>query len=248
VADRVHTELTAGTVDAGDGVDEHPLVPPRAGSALALSTLRFGPATAWELADPGHDTLLFTFGGTGTITVASDHDGIAAATAAVVADGEQATLTAGPEGLALVRMRIGADVDLHAPIGPSDRVVAVDHVEPGTATGSRSFQVLYGPHNGSTRATLFIGYIPPGRAPWHYHLYDEIVWAWRGPGRFHLDTGAEELPDGAAFRLAPRELHIVENMRDDAELAVLGVFTPAGSPSAAYLTSETAATYAIAPS
>jgi quercetin dioxygenase-like cupin family protein len=131
-------------------------------------------------------------------------------------------------------------------MGAFDRVVAIDHVEPGKATGSRSFQVLFGPHNGSTRATMFAGYIPPGKAPWHYHLYDEIVWVWRGSGRFHLEQGGvEELPEGAAFRLSPREVHIVENLSPDTELAVLGIFTPAGSPSAAYLMPDVAAAYVI---
>ena len=130
-------------------------------------------------------------------------------------------------------------------MGSAERVIALDHVEPGRATGARSFQVLFGPHNGSTRATAFVGYIPPGRAPWHYHLYDEIVWVLRGEGRLHLGDAVEPLAPGAAFRLHPREVHIVENTDPVAELAVLGIFTPAGSPSAAYLTPDVAETYAI---
>ena len=128
-----------------------------------------------------------------------------------------------------MRVTIGGDVDLHAPMGTRERIVSIEQVEPGKATGSRSFQVLFGPHNGSTRATMFAGYIPPGRAPWHYHLYDEIVWVWRGPGRYHLGDEVELLPDGAAFRITPREVHIVENLSDDREMAVLGIFTPCGA-------------------
>ncbi len=45
----------------------------------------------------------------------------------------------------------------------------------------------------------------------------------------------EPLEDGSALRLTPREVHIVENTSQDGELAILGIFTPAGSPSAAYL-------------
>ena len=105
--------------------------------------------------------------------------------------------------------------------------------------------MLHGPANGSTRATAFVGYIPPGRAPWHYHLYDEIVWVLRGEGRLHIGEDVEALEPGAAFRLHAREVHIVENTAPEAELAVLGVFTPAGSPSAAYLTADVAETYAI---
>ena len=80
------------------------------------------------------------------------------------------------------------------------------------ATGARSFQILFGPHNGSTRATLFAGFIPPGKAPWHYHLYDEIVWVPEGPGRLHIGDTTEELGAGSAFRLRPRQVHIVENL------------------------------------
>ena len=77
---------------------------------------------------------------------------------------------------------------------------------------------------------MFVGYVPPGKAPWHYHLYDEIVWIWRGPGRYHLGDEVEPLEDGCAFRITPREVHIVENTHPERELAVLGIFTPAGSP------------------
>jgi len=128
-------------------------------------------------------------------------------------------------------------------MGARDHIVPIDAVEPGKATGSRSFQILFGPHNGSRRATMFVGYVPPGKAPWHYHLYDEIVWIWRGPGRYHLGDEVEPLEDGSAFRITPREVHIVENTHPERELAVLGIFTPAGSPSAAYLTPDIAATY-----
>ena len=103
------------------------------------------------------------------------------------------------------------------------------------ATGARSYQVLFGPANGSTRATLFAGYLPPGKAPWHYHLYDEIVWVREGTARLHLAEGVEELGPGSAFRLRPRQVHIVESATTDSELGVVGIFSPAGSPSAAYL-------------
>jgi quercetin dioxygenase-like cupin family protein len=152
----------------------------------------------------------------------------------LVPAGEQATL--GPEGGARVlRATIGPAVDHHAPLGPRESEVEVSAAKAESATGKRSFQVLFGPHNGSTRATMFVGYVPPGAAPWHFHLYDEIVWIWRGEGRFHTHDGAEVLAPGSAFRIRPREVHIVENTSATDELVVVGLFTPAGSPSAAYL-------------
>jgi len=216
-------------------------VPPERGSELALDDLRLAPGATLDLLDALHDTLVFAHEGAGAL----DDRALDGRAAALVPAGEAATLTAGPDGVACVRATLGASTDLHAPMGAIESVVALDRVEPGQATGARSFQVLHGPHNGSTRATLFVGYIPPGRAPWHYHLYDEIVWILSGTGRLHLGDDVEELAPGCAFRLRPREVHIVENVANDVELAVLGVFTPAGSPSAAYLTEDVAATYAI---
>ena len=214
-------------------------IPPQRGSELALETLQLGAGETREVGDAGHDVLLFAFAGGGEL----DGRALASGSAALLLEGEAAELAAGADGTSLVRITLGADTDLHAPMGARDHVVAIDAVEPGKATGSRSFQILFGPHNGSRRATMFVGYVPPGKAPWHYHLYDEIVWIWRGPGRYYLGDEVEALEDGSAFRITPREVHIVENTHPERELAVLGIFTPAGSPSAAYLTPDIAATY-----
>ena len=222
-------------------VDRRLLVPPEDGSTLALESIMLAPAGTVPVADDLHDTLFFLVDGACALDgVPLDGPGAGLASA-----GSSCSLVAGTGGASVLRATVGAGTDLHAPMGAAEQVVALDHVEPGKATGARSFQVLFGPHNGSTRATLFVGYIPPGRAPWHYHLYDEIVWVLRGEGRLHVGDAVEPLAPGAAFRLHPREVHIVENTDPVRELAVLGIFTPAGSPSAAYLTPDVAEAYAI---
>jgi quercetin dioxygenase-like cupin family protein len=214
-------------------------IPPQRGSELALETVQLGAGETREVGDAGHDVLLFAHAGGGKLGGRALESG----SAALLLEGEAAELVAGADGISLVRVTLGGDTDLHAPMGARDHVVTIDAVEPGKATGSRSFQILFGPHNGSRRATMFVGYVPPGKAPWHYHLYDEIVWIWRGPGRYYLGEEVEPLADGCAFRITPRDVHIVENTHPERELAVLGIFTPAGSPSAAYLTPDVAATY-----
>ncbi len=231
----------ATTPVSGDGVERRALVPPEDGSSLALDALHLAPGASLELADERCDTLLFVHAGGCTV----GGESLDGAGAGLVAAGNACVLAAGPGGVSAVRATLGAGTDLHAPMGGVQPVVALDHVEPGKATGARSFQVLHGPHNGSTRATIFVGYIPPGKAPWHYHLYDEIVWVLRGQGRLHIGEEVEPLEPGVAFRLHPREVHIVENTDTEVELAVVGIFTPAGSPSAAYLEPHVAASYAI---
>ena len=114
--------------------------------------------------------------------------------------GEDATVEAHEE-MTLMVATVDGEVDLHAPMGRRELVTSLDVADAQRATGARSFQILFGPHNGSTRATLFAGFIPPGKAPWHYHLYDEIVWVPEGPGWLHIGDDTEELDPGSAFRL-----------------------------------------------
>ncbi len=242
---RVTSESTVVPTVRDEDVEELALVPAQDGSELTLHAIRLGSATVTAVGAPDRDTLVFASGGSGQLALGDEHRALARGTAALLTAGEHAQLTAGPEGLVYLALTVGGEVDDHAPLGPREPVVQLEEVAAGKATGSRSFQVLYGPHNGSTRATLFMGYIPPGRAPWHYHLYDEIVWVYRGHGALHLGDDVEDLGEGSAFRLTPREVHIVENRQEHAELAVLGLFTPAGSPSAAYLPPGSRATYAF---
>lgn len=222
------------------------LIPPLEDSAIALSVVRLGNGEELVLSDAECDSLLYVFGGEGTLQLGGEH-ALGPGTAALVLAGEQAELVSTSEpGLAVVRALVGPDADRHAPLGSREHVVRLSEASTGKASGARSFQVLLGPRNGSSRATLFAGFIPPGKAPWHYHLYDEIVWVPGGPGALHVGDETRELGAGAAFRLRPREVHIVENTSADQGMLIVGVFTPAGSPSAAYLMPDVAAEYRFA--
>jgi len=236
---RVTSERSLGSVQA-----VRPLLAKIGDSELALDVVRLAAETRLALDDDNeHDSLLFAFEGSGSLMIGEDTHALAAQAAALVAAGEQFSLEAGRDGLAVLRTTVGPGAELHAPLGPRDAVVRLSDAASDRATGARSFEVLLGPHNGCTRATLFVGHVPPGRAPWHYHLYDEIVWIPDGLGRLHLGSDVEELEPGTAFRLRPREVHVVENASDETDMALVGVFTPAGSPSAAYLTAEVASEY-----
>lgn len=231
---RVVLESNAARREVRAGVSELQLVPAEEGSHLSMSILRLRAGATATVGELDADTLLFAFEGSGGLTGSDARRPLKVGTAACLAAGALAELEAEADGLALVYAQAGPRCDRHAALGESVWVVEVEAAEVDAATGSRTFQILFGPHNGSTRATLFVGYVPPGRAPWHFHQYDEIVWIWRGQGRFHLDEDVSELRPGAAFRITPREVHVVENLGDD-DLALLGFFSPAGNPAAAYL-------------
>ena len=222
-----------------------PLVERLDDSALALDLVRLEPGGRVVLAEPrgDHDLLLYAFEGSGALIVEAARHELPSAAAGLALAGERAEIDAGSDGIAAICARVGPGVDLHAPLGRRELVVPLRDVGSGHATGARSFEVLLGPHVGSTRATLFVGHVPPGKAPWHYHLYDEIVWIPEGPGRLHVGGDVEDVAAGSAFRLRPREVHIVENASDEREMALVGIFTPAGSPSAAFLTPDVAGGY-----
>ena len=221
-------------------------LPPVEGSELALSTVRVDAGGRLRCGDDEVDSLLYVISGAGVLDLHGSHP-LAPGTAALVLAGEDGALEAGDSRLVVVRATVGANADRHAPLGPRETVVRRDEAGSAAATGARSFRILFGPHNGSTRATLFLGFIPPGKAPWHYHLYDEIVWVPEGPGKLHLGEGLDELGAGSAFRLRPRQVHSVENADPASDMTVLGIFTPAGSPAAAYLSPEVAPSYRFSP-
>lgn len=227
-------------------MDVHELIPPVEGSELALAELRLDAGETRAAGDPERDELVYVFAGSGTLAVDGKTWPVAAGAAGLVLAGEQGRLEAVQGELSAFVATVGPDTDRHAPIGARESVSRLNHADSERATGARSFQILLGPHNGSTRATLFAGYIPPGKAPWHYHLYDEIVWVPEGPGTLHIGDRTEELGPGSAFRLRPRQVHIVENLSAERTMTVIGVFTPAGSPSAAFLTPDIAAEYRFA--
>jgi quercetin dioxygenase-like cupin family protein len=210
------------------------VVPPLDDSALALSVARLDEGATVSVGDAQRDSLIYIGAGMGTLLLDGTTAELAGATAALVLAGEQGTITAA-SALELVHVTVAPVTDRHASLGERETVARVDPRQSEHALGMRGYQVLFGPHNGSARATLFVGFLPPGRSPWHYHLYDEIVWIPDGPGLLHRQGAEVPLEAGSAFRLRPREVHIVENTGAEDEMTLVGVFTPAGTPSAAYL-------------
>jgi mannose-6-phosphate isomerase-like protein (cupin superfamily) len=98
-------------------------------------------------------------------------------------------------------------------------------------TGDRQFRVLFAPGQGCPAATQFVGEIPPGKAPFHSHTYDEVVLILAGEGVLHVGEEDRPLAPGSCLHLAPGTQHCLENT-GQATLRVLGVFHPGGSPAA----------------
>lgn len=104
---------------------------------------------------------------------------------------------------------------------------------PALPTADRWYRVLVDDEVGSTQVTQFVGSIPPGRAPDHFHQYEEVLFILRGQGRMWAGESHTPIVAGSCIYLPKRQVHCVENTVQG-ELRLLGVFYPAGSPSVRY--------------
>jgi mannose-6-phosphate isomerase-like protein (cupin superfamily) len=98
-------------------------------------------------------------------------------------------------------------------------------------TADRWYRVLI-----DSEVTQFVGSIPPGRAPDHFHEYEEVLFILRGQGRMWAGDTSTPIGYGSCVYLPRRQVHCVENT-GTGELRLLGVFYPAGSPAVRYETS-----------
>lgn len=102
-------------------------------------------------------------------------------------------------------------------------------------TADRWYRVLVDEEIGSEQVTQFVGSIPPGRAPDHFHEYEEVLFILRGEGRMWAGDTNTPIGPGSCIYLPKRQFHCVENT-GAGELRLLGVFYPAGSPAVRYET------------
>lgn len=100
------------------------------------------------------------------------------------------------------------------------------------STADRWYRVMVDGGTGSA-ATQFVGSIPPGRAPDHFHNYEEVLFILRGRGRMWAGETNTAIAAGSCIYLPKGQVHCVENT-GEGELRLLGVFYPAGSPSVRY--------------
>jgi len=101
------------------------------------------------------------------------------------------------------------------------------------STADRWYRVLVDDEIGSTQVTQFVGSIPPGRAPDHFHNYEEVLFILKGEGRMWAGETNTSIAAGSCIYLPKGQVHCVENT-GAGELCLLGVFYPAGSPSVRY--------------
>ncbi len=211
---------------AADGVETIALFGAERGCEPFEQRLIAVDGSTGERSDPARDEVLYVLAGTGAATVGGDLFDLAPGSAAFVARGTAWRVDEG-DGLRLMSVLVNdplAAGATHAVVAGGSRA---------GATAGRQFTLLATPEIGCASVTQFVGYIPPGRAPDHFHRYDEVVYVLSGEGALHIGGESAPLHPGACIHLPATLVHCLENA-GPGEMEVLGVFRPAGSPAEAY--------------
>ena len=187
-------------------------------------TQRVGPL-AGEHRDDGADEVVYVLEGNGRASIGGEAHDLRPGVALFVARGTAWSAEGDARGVSVL---------VHEPEASSGHAVLdLRANEHGTATAGREFVLGATPECGCASVTQFVGLIPPGRAPDHFHTYDEVIYVLEGEGVLEIDGEQAPLTQGTCIHLPARLVHCLANT-GDAELRVLGVFRPAGSPAEAY--------------
>ncbi len=208
--------------------------------AISLRVLEFGPATSPVLRNPECDDVLY---------FVEDLEDEARCT--VFIDGS--SYEVGPRTGVYLRPGQTLRVENHGPRAvtvvssqcPASNHAVKTDVEPivrlsdrkALPTADRWYRVLVDDEIGSEQVTQFVGSIPPGRAPDHFHEYEEVLFILRGEGRMWAGETNTSIGPGSCIYLPRTQVLCVENT-GTGELRLLGVFYPAGSPAVRYETAD----------
>ena len=167
--------------------------------------------------------------GAGALREGADEHRLEPETGAYLPPDHHYELSAGPDGMHVVCVRIPDAQPGHG----APRTSRLSDQAAQSATTEREFRIVADPSTGLRSATHFVGYIPRARAPEHFHLYDEVIYVLEGEGVFHARGTRRPVGPGTCIGLPARLVHCLENT-GGSTMRVQAVFRPAGSPAAAY--------------
>ncbi|HEX9793615.1 MAG TPA: cupin domain-containing protein [Planctomycetota bacterium] len=209
--------------------------------SISLRTLEFGAGDhPWRTGD--WDETWFILKGHGRIELAGAGYSLQPEDGLRLAPGSRAVLAVAPnEVLTVAATRCPEPV-----AGAPDRPAAPPAASPlppharladqaVETTADRWYSVLIGKQQGSAQVTQFVGSIPPGRAPEHFHHYEEVLVILRGKGRMWAGTSHAPVGPGSCVFLPREQPHCLENL-GSAPLVLMGTFYPSGSPAVSYAT------------
>jgi mannose-6-phosphate isomerase-like protein (cupin superfamily) len=205
--------------------------PESGAEAIALRILEFEPGNSPELQNREGDEVIYALKGDCTIFIDDVAYEVGPETGIYLRPGQTLSVNnAGPDVVGFV----SAQCPEESTSKPSEQPPIVKLSDRrALPTADRWYRVLVDDEIGSEQVTQFVGSIPPGRAPDHFHEYEEVLFILRGEGRMWAGDTNTPISPGSCIYLPKRQVHCVENT-GEGELRLLGVFYPAGSPAVRY--------------
>src|SRR4051794_3613864 len=165
--------------------------------------------------DDGRDEVLYVLEGSGRLSIGGDEHELRPGVAVFVSRGTRWSASGDAHAVSVL---------VHDPLPASGHaVIDLGEVERGSATAGRQFLLGATPERGCASVTQFVGLIPPGRAPDHFHKYDEVIYVLEGQGELAIGGEVAPLRAGSCVHLPRTLVHCLANT-GDSEMRVLGVF------------------------
>jgi mannose-6-phosphate isomerase-like protein (cupin superfamily) len=199
--------------------------------AISLRILEFEPGASPVLRNDASDEVLYVLEGNCTVVIDRNAYQVGPETGIYVRPGQTLRVeNPGPDVVRFVSSQCPAP-----PANEREQVPPIVKLSDRRAlpTADRWYRVLVDDEIGSEQVTQFVGSIPPGRAPNHFHEYEEVLFILRGEGRMWAGESNTPIGPGSCIYLPRKQVHCVENT-GTGELRLLGVFYPAGSPAVRY--------------
>ena len=205
--------------------------------------------TVWEIGsgrspvvvNPQAEEVLYTASGSGRCQIGGSLHDLAPGTGAFVPPGKPYYLeNPNPELLVVIAVCCPQDAGriIGGPAPPAAAesrplTVCEQEQQPLAAGADREFKYLVDARLGCAGVTQFVGFIPPSKAPFHHHTYEEAIYIVQGEGIVHTESGSAPYGPGSCIYLPRLVKHCLENP-GTTPVRLVGVFHPAGSPAAAY--------------
>lgn len=198
--------------------------------AISLRVLEFGPGTSPVLSNRDSDEVFYVLDGSCTVVIGKDEYEVGPETGLYLRPG-QTLRVENSEVVRFISSQSPAEAVKSSELPPIVKLAD----RRALPTADRWYRVLVDDEIGSEQVTQFVGSIPPGRAPDHFHEYEEVLFILRGEGRMWAGETNTPIGVGSCVYLPRGQVHCVENT-GAGELRLLGVFYPAGSPAVRYET------------
>ncbi len=204
---------------------------------------RYGPGESPLRVNPTAEEAYYVVSGEGFCEVAGACYELRAGTAGFLPPGKSYRFrNVSPELLTIVSVRCPQEEPIEAAkVSPSlaskPRLTLDESERTAQRSGDRQFKLLVDKDIGCQQVTQFIGTIPPSKAPFHFHTYEEAIYILEGSGIVHAgepgSVTSTEFAAGSTIFLPIGMPHCLENPGPGV-VRLLGVFYPSGSPGTRY--------------